>query len=148
MDATKPMTIQSGKSGIETFSCRIYYEDTDAGGIVYYANYLKYFERARTEWLRKQGVEQRSLQETFNCLFVVRDVAIQYSKPARLDDVITIYTQVKKLGRASIVFHQQAMLKELALCQAKVTVCAVHAHTLRPTPLSAELYATLQHAGK
>jgi len=142
------MTIQSSKSGIETFSCRIYYEDTDAGGIVYYANYLKYFERARTEWLRKRGVEQHSLHEIFNCLFVVRDVAIQYSKPARLDDLITIYTQVKKLGRASIVFQQQAMSQKVTLCEAEVTVCAVQAHTMRPTPLSADLYATLQHAGK
>jgi len=83
---------------------RVYYEDTDAGGIVYYANYLKYYERARTEWLRQKGIDQSLLATTERRLFVVKNVEIQYLRPARLDDELTIQTEVSHLGRASIRF--------------------------------------------
>src|ERR1700761_2877999 len=87
---------------------RVYYEDTDMGGIVFYANYLKYFERARTEWLRARGVSQRALTEASGTMFVVRSTALDYHAPARLDDWIEIETRVGRIGRASVDFDQQA----------------------------------------
>ena len=111
---------------------RVYYEDTDAGGVVFYANYLKYFERGRTEWLRDLGLNQAGLAITENRLFVVKNVEIQYRRPARLDDEITVYTEVVHLGRASIRFEQRALRDEELLCEAAVTVCCVDATTFRP----------------
>src|ERR1700691_3259897 len=87
---------------------RVYYEDTDAGGIVFYANYLKFFERARTEWLRACGVDQRKLADSDGVLFVVKRTALDYSAPARLDDVIHVISRIQRLGRASVDFHQEA----------------------------------------
>lgn len=111
---------------------RVYYEDTDAGGVVYYANYLKYFERARTEWLRQLGVNQLQLAETEGRLFVVKNVEIQYRRPARLDDELTLHTEVSRTGRASIQFEQRALCGEELLCAASVTVCCVDAANFRP----------------
>jgi len=84
---------------------RVYYEDTDAGGIVYYANYLKFFERARTEWLRKIGFNQEVLRQQ-GILFVVRDVSAKYRRSARLDDELEVSVQVEKLGKASFNISQ------------------------------------------
>ncbi len=89
---------------------RVYWEDTDAGGIVFYANYLKYFERARTEWLRSLGIQQRELQEQGGGMFVVSETQVRYQRPARLDDQLIIRTQVQELGRASMVLEQRALL--------------------------------------
>ena len=114
---------------------RVYYEDTDAGGVVYYANYLKYFERARTEWLRRLGIDQSLLATTERRLFVVKNVEIQYRRPARLDDELTIQTEVSHLGRASIRFGQRALCGDELLCLATVTVCCVDAASFRPTDL-------------
>lgn len=91
-----------------TWSLRVYYEDTDTGGVVYYANYLKFFERARTEWLRSLGVEQEKLAHTDQVMFVVRRTTVDYLKPAKLDDELFITVTVQKLGRASVHFVQEA----------------------------------------
>lgn len=85
---------------------RIYYEDTDAAGVVYYANYLKFFERCRTEWMRTVGHGQADLAEEHGIAFVVRAVNCEYLKPARLDDALSVGLEVEKLGRAQIVFRQ------------------------------------------
>ncbi len=114
---------------------RVYYEDTDAGGVVYYANYLKYFERARTEWLRHLGVDQSQLAKTEGRLFVVKNVEIQYRRPAKLDDELSIQTEVSRLGRASIQFEQSALCGGELLCEATVTVCCVDATSFRPVDL-------------
>jgi len=111
---------------------RVYYEDTDAGGVVYYANYLKFFERARTEWLRHLGIGQTLLAETEGRLFVVKNVEIQYRRPARLDDELTIHTEVRRMGRASIHFEQRAVRGDDLLCKATVTVCCVDTTGFRP----------------
>lgn len=87
---------------------RIYWEDTDAGGVVFYANYLKYFERARTEWLRSLGLEQHTLREQTGGVFVVSDVQLQYLRPARLDDVLHISAQVCEHSRVSLTLTQHA----------------------------------------
>jgi acyl-CoA thioester hydrolase len=117
------------------WTVRVYYEDTDAGGIVFYANYLKFFERARTEWLRAAGIGQQELLESEGAAFVVKSAALDYHAPARLDDVLTIRTTVEKLGRASVQFAQQAWKGELLLTSASVKVGCVDTATMRPRSL-------------
>lgn len=120
-------------------SVRVYYEDTDAGGIVYYANYLKFMERGRTEWLRTRGVQQQHLKTQGEGLFVVRDLAIQYRQPARLDDLLVVRTTIQAARKASLVFHQEVLRADELLCNAAVTVCHVDSATRRPVPLSSKL---------
>lgn len=117
------------------WTVRVYYEDTDAGGIVFYANYLKFFERARTEWLRAAGVGQQELLDAIGVAFVVKSASLDYHAPARLDDVLTIRTTVEKLGRASVQFAQQAWRGDLLLTSASVKVGCVDTATMRPRPL-------------
>ncbi|MES2014938.1 MAG: tol-pal system-associated acyl-CoA thioesterase [Pseudomonadota bacterium] len=118
-----------------TWPVRIYYEDTDAGGIVFYANYLKFFERARTEWLRALGVDQHALAQQDGAIFVVKHAAIDYHAPARLDDAVSLTLSIEKLGRASVHFVQQAWCGERLLASAHVKVGCVDAATLRPRAL-------------
>ena len=120
---------------------RVYYEDTDTGGVVYYANYLKFFERARTEWLRSAGVGQQLMTEQENVMFVVKSTAIDYHAPAKLDDRLEISVRIDKLGRASVNFVQEAWRadgssREL-LCDGRIRVGCVHAQSLRPAPIPA-----------
>jgi acyl-CoA thioester hydrolase len=117
-----------------TWTVRVYYEDTDAGGIVYYANYLKFFERARTEWLRAIGVDQHDLAALHDAMFVVKSASIDYHAPAKLDDVITLTLGIEKLGRASILFVQQAMRGDALLASARVKVGCVD-RAVKPRPL-------------
>jgi len=118
-----------------TWPVRIYYEDTDAGGIVFYANYLKFFERARTEWLRAAGVNQQALAEQDGAIFVVKNASIDYHAPAKLDDVLNLTLSIEKLGRASVQFTQQAWRGDVLLASASVKVGCVDAATLRPRSL-------------
>lgn len=90
------------------FSVRVYWEDTDAGGVVFYANYLKYFERARTEWLRSLGQQQERMRVDTGTVFIVTDTAIRYLRPARLDDLLSISVVVTHAGRARLTIAQQA----------------------------------------
>jgi acyl-CoA thioester hydrolase len=119
------------------FSMRVYWEDTDAGGVVFYANYLKFFERARTEWLRALGIEQRALQETAGSIFVVADVALRYLAPAKLDDLLTVTVKVLDVGKASIALEQQAWRGDVLLAQGTVRVGCVNASSLRPCRIPA-----------
>lgn len=91
-----------------TWNIRVYYEDTDAGGVVFYANYLKFFERARTEWLRAAGIGQQLLTETHKVVFVVKSTAVEYHAPAKLDDELKLSVMVERFGRASVQFFQEA----------------------------------------
>ena len=115
-----------------TWTVRVYYEDTDAGGIVYYANYLKFFERARTEWLRSLGIHQQDLLANEAAAFVVRSASVDYLGAARLDDELTLRLSIEKLGRASVQFSQQAWRGDTLLASANVKVGCVDASTLRP----------------
>ena len=90
------------------FPIRVYWEDTDAGGIVFYANYLKFFERARTEWLRSLGVSQQALREETGGMFVVADTAVRYLRPAVLDDLLYVSARIETAGRASLTIAQEA----------------------------------------
>lgn len=122
-----------------TWTVRVYYEDTDAGGIVFYANYLKFFERARTEWLRAAGVEQQALIEREGAAFVVKHASIDYHAPARLDDELTLTLTIEKLGRASVQFAQQAWKGEQLLVEAQVKVGCVNLATVRPRSLPGDV---------
>lgn len=114
---------------------RVYFEDTDTGGIVFYANYLKFFERARTEWLRACGIDQRRLADTHQLMFVVRSTAVDYRAPARLDDLLTIESRIERLGKASVDFYQQACCDGKVLASGTIKVACVERVTIRPAPL-------------
>ena len=114
---------------------RVYYEDTDAGGVVYYANYLKYFERARTEWLRAAGWGQTALASDRGILFAVRSIELDYHGPARLDDALEVEARIAELGRARIDFAQRVLRDGKALCSGRVRVACLDAATFRPRPL-------------
>lgn len=117
---------------------RVYWEDTDAGGVVFYANYLKFFERARTEWLRALGVGQQALREATGAIFVVSDTALRYLAPARLDDLLQVSVQVVEAGRVSMTLQQQAWRHNadgtppVLLCEGRIRIGCVDAQTLRP----------------
>lgn len=119
---------------------RVYYEDTDAGGVVYYVNYLKFMERARTELLRRVGLEQVKLAHE-NILFVVHSVSVKYLLPARLDDELLVLTQVVEKGKATLFFKQQVVrsIDQTILCDGHVKVACVAADTFKPRALPAEL---------
>lgn len=116
----------------------MYYEDTDSGGVVYYANYLKFFERCRSEWLRALGLDNRTLLEQHGVLLVVAHCSTDYRKPARLDEALTVTASVERWGTASVVFAQQVLRGEgdrAELCtRAQVKVACVGANSLRPQP--------------
>lgn len=114
---------------------RVYWEDTDAGGIVFYANYLKFFERARTEWLRAAGVEQQALRETTGAIFVVAATSLRYLAPARLDDLLTITVDPAPAGRASLVVRQRALRGEQLLAEGEIRIGCVRASDLKPQRL-------------
>jgi len=126
-----------------TLQCRVYYEDTDAGGVVYYANYAKYLERGRTEWLRALGLQHTQLAAASQRVFVVTRLSLQYRKPARLDDMLTVHTRIAHLGRASLDFAQSVQCGGELLCDAVVQVACVHAQTFRPAALPVELLGKL-----
>lgn len=125
---------------------RVYYEDTDAGGIVFYANYLKYFERARTEWLRYLGINQSNMSQTEQQLFVVKKTEIEYIKSAKLDDLLDIHSKITHIGGASVHFAQEAWHNGDKLCQSTVVVVSVNASTMRATKLSPNLRSILENA--
>ena len=114
---------------------RVYYEDTDAGGIVFYANYLKFFERARTEWLRACGIDQQRLADSAGIVFVVRRTAVEYTSPARLDDVIRVVSRIERLGRASVDFHQEAWREGVLLASGDIRVASVDRASIRPAAI-------------
>ena len=116
---------------------RVYYEDTDSGGVVYYANYLRFMERARTEWLRSLGFEQDRLLEDEGVLFAVRRVVLDFKRPARFNDALQVSTRIKARGRASLTF-QQEITKEpegQLLCQGEVQIACIEAVRFRPCPI-------------
>ena len=130
------------QNGLEPFvhRCRVYYEDTDAGGVVYYVNYLKFMERARTERLRHLGFSQSQLAED-NLLFVVHSSEARYHAPARLDDQLRVTAQVLELNRASLRLVQQVWREkdETLLCEGQFLVAAVRADTFKPRAIPPQL---------
>jgi acyl-CoA thioester hydrolase len=122
---------------------RVYWEDTDAGGIVYYANYLKYFERARTEWLRSLGVEQGALRERLGAMFIVSRTAMRYLRPARLDDLLEVTVAVRDAARVSLHLEQQALRGTELLAEGDIRIACVDAPTLKPRRIPDEVLSRL-----
>jgi acyl-CoA thioester hydrolase len=127
---------------------RIYWEDTDAGGIVFYANYLKFYERARTEWLRSLGLEQQKLREQTGGMFVVTQAQVDYHRPARLDDQLLVTARLQASGRASLTIRQQAFLQSPAdgpqlLSEASIRIGWVDGASMRPQRIPISLLEQL-----
>ena len=131
---------------------RVYWEDTDAGGIVFYANYLKFFERSRTEWLRSLGIEQQQLKDSTGGMFVVAESNIRYHRPARLDDELIVTATLIEIGRASMIIGQQALLKPersealspCLLCEGTIRVGWVDGTSLQPMRIPARILDRLR----
>ena len=125
---------------------RVYWEDTDAGGIVFYANYLKFFERARTEWLRSLGIGQHGLRETTGGMFVVIETSVRYLKPARLDDELSVTAEIKEWGRASLIMAQQARrtAPDELLCEGTIRIGWVGASDLQPARIPPQIIEALK----
>ena len=122
---------------------RVYWEDTDAGGIVFYANYLKFFERARTEWLRALGVGQHALRERTGGMFVVSETAVKYHRPAKLDDQLRVTATLAEGGRASLVIAQQAWLNDTLLCEGTIRIGWVDATSMKPARIPSSVLERL-----
>jgi acyl-CoA thioester hydrolase len=123
---------------------RVYYEDTDAGGVVFYANYLRFMERARTEWLRSVGFEHEHLMNEYGILFAVKNLNIHYIKPGRLDDLLTITSQLLTKRGASLIFQQSIKNNnEELLTEAEVRVACLNATTLKASPMPEALLTEL-----
>lgn len=118
---------------------RVYYEDTDAAGVVYYANYLRYLERARSEWLRAMGFDQVVLATERGIAFAVRSLEIEYLKPARLDDMLDIACAIDSLGRAQLVFDQRVERAGETLVTASVRVACIDAVRLKAAAIPTDL---------
>jgi acyl-CoA thioester hydrolase len=125
-------------------SVRVYWEDTDAGGIVYYANYLKFFERARTEWLRSLGVEQQALRERSGAMFIVSSTSMHYRAPARLDDYLDVTVAVRHAARVSLVLEQRALRGSELLAEGEIRIACVDADALRPRRIPDDILLRLQ----
>lgn len=131
---------------------RVYWEDTDAGGIVFYANYLKFFERSRTEWLRSLGIEQHTLREQSGGMFVVSETSVRYLQASRLDDELIVTAKLQEKGRASLIITQQVFLKNKAtaespttlLCEATIRIGWVDANSLKPARIPTPLLDSLE----
>jgi acyl-CoA thioester hydrolase len=134
-DTTQGAGQSVGDAALFRWPVRVYYEDTDAGGVVYYANYLKYFERCRTEWLRALGADQSALAREQGLQFVVARIQVEYVQPARLDDELAIEARALQIGRCSILFKQLARRGGDVLARARVTVACVDAQRRRPARL-------------
>jgi acyl-CoA thioester hydrolase len=137
-------------AGAETFRhpVRVYWEDTDAGGVVFYANYLKFFERARTEWLRALGIGQQQLREDTGVIFIVTDTALRYRAPARLDDTLWLTVLPTSTGHASMTLQQQAWRDNgdaaaTLLCEGTIRIGCVHAASFRPCRFPDQIKHTL-----
>lgn len=128
---------------------RVYWEDTDAGGIVFYANYLKFFERARTEWLRAKGCSQERLRVETGIAFVVTDTAVRYLRPARLDDVVEVTVEVTRIGPARLSIEQQAWHRAVdaeprLLAQGTIRIGCIELGTFKPCRIPNEILHAIQ----
>lgn len=122
---------------------RVYYEDTDAGGVVFYANYLKFFERARTEMLRAMGYEQDELIATEGVIFVVRSVQVDYLSPARFNEQLQVSAAVSEAKKASLTFEQIVTRGDDVLCKGVIRIACLDAQTMRPKAIPGTLFRTI-----
>jgi acyl-CoA thioester hydrolase len=127
-------------SGNFVLPIRVYYEDTDAASVVYYANYLKYLERARTEWLRALGFDQGALMARTGLGFAVRSISAEYLKPARLDDALQVISRIESHGRVQVVFDQRIERGEQTLLTAKVRIACMDLNRGKAAPMPLDIY--------
>ena len=127
-----------------TLPVRVYYEDTDAAGVVYYASYLKFLERARTEWLRALGFEQTRLVEDMGIAFAARSISAEYLKPARLDDLLAVVSTVESLGRAQLVFAQRVERGQDILLTSKMRIACFDPVRSKATAIPKSIHEKLK----
>ncbi len=130
-------------AGAFTWPVRVYWEDTDAGGVVYYANYLKFLERARSEWLRKLGFEQPDLLDRHGGMFVVKRVEADYLLPARFNDSLIVEAALVEQNKASMVMAQRILRDNAILMLARVTLVWVKENSFKPARIPAEIFQSL-----
>ena len=123
---------------------RVYYEDTDSGGVVYHSNYLNFMERARTEWLRHLGFEQTYIRDELNVIFVVHSMQITFKKPAKFNDMLTVTSELHKIGHSSLQFLQKITLNQQALVEAQVKLACVNALTFKPVGIPEPIKLTME----
>ena len=146
--ARKTSPHSNGASGAQppavfSLPVRVYYQDTDAGGVVFHGTYLSFFERARTEWLRQLGFDVRQLAERDGLLFIVRELRINYLRPARVDDLLTVTAAIDHLGRVQFTLDQRVLRGAALLVQGSVNLACVSVEGLRPARVPARVYAAL-----
>jgi len=123
----------------------VYYEDTDAGGVVYYANYLKFLERARTEWLRSKGINQHQVSKDYDALFAVRSVSIDYKQPAHLDDQLAVSVEVLDVRKASLNMKQNILNNnDELIVNATVNIVCLHSESFSPRPIPQTIYEAIK----
>jgi acyl-CoA thioester hydrolase len=127
---------------------RVYYEDTDSGGVVYYANYLRFMERARTEYLRHFGFEQDQLIADEGVIFAVRSIEVDYRRPARFNELLEVSASISQRGGASITFHQEIRRNGEVLCSGKVKIASLEAGTMRPVPIPKQIVSAMDTSEK
>lgn len=120
---------------VYSFPVRVYFENTDAGGVVYHSEYLKFLERARTEWLRHLGFDHQALAKNHRVVFVVTAAAIDFTRPARLDDTVAVSVRLESLGKVRCVFVQEIRRDDEVLVSAKVTVACVTGENFKPVEI-------------
>lgn len=123
---------------------RVYYEDTDSGGVVYHSNYLNFMERARTEWLRHLGFEQTYLKDGLKVIFVVHSMQIAFKKPAKFNDLLTVSSELASVGHGSLNFSQLITVNQQNLVEAQVKVACVDAITFKPTAIPQQLKSKME----
>lgn len=130
--------------GVHTFSYRVYYEDTDAGGVVYYANYLKFFERARTDFFRAKNIIQSDLAKNSGIVFVVRNCQIDFIKPAKLDDILEVSVILREIKAASIKVSQEIKVSGNIVCKFSAEIVSIHEKIFKPTRIPQNIIQNLQ----
>ena len=133
-------------AGIKTFSLpiRIYFEDTDSGGVVYHSNYLKFMERARTEWLRALGIDQHDLKQKNHIMFVVHHIDIQYKLPARFNDDLIVKSELKDIGSSKIEFRQMIYRNDEMLIDASVDIACIDSEKFKPVRIPPTIKQTME----
>jgi acyl-CoA thioester hydrolase len=137
---------QNARQHVQQFSwpVRVYYEDTDAAGVVYYANYLRYFERARTEWLRALGFEHTDLATQHGVVFVVRSIHVEYFLPARFNEALHISVEPDEVGASQIVMKQRVLRGNVTLVEARVRVACVNIAAMKPVRIPKQISTILR----
>ena len=130
---------------IHHWPIRIYYEDTDSGGVVYHSNYLKFMERARTEWLRDFEIDQKALKDNLNLMFVVHEIDIKFIRPAVFNDVIEVQTKLEKLGSVKIELEQKIFRSSELLIESRVVVASVNSISMKPMRIPNEIKLLMEN---